>query len=1342
MSDQPNSDLFFKDIIQSYVASPRFVKRSWLAEKVDTKLADPNCRFVLLTGEPGAGKSAFMAWLAHQHLDWCRYFIRRDQRTPFSDVGSHSFLLQVGFQLAAIYPDLFKKEQIKIVVEQRIRTATNSYIVAAEIDKMFASPFYKKVIEIQQQVTSSTDSNIIGVHIEEVYRESRDLPLENLQFMALFDPAKARMKQVEEAINYPQHQIVVLIDALDELRYRDTELTLLKWLADCPELPSNLRFILTSRPDDDLLRNFRESQKLYIRELKIEEDDVNVEKDLSKYTYLLVEKQEEVKATLAKINQDVDTFVTQAVKRANGNFGYLDAIGRAIDQAIGQPKLLEEYLNLSQLPENLQDLYAFFLTKIKSAVDEQAIRVTDPQTGKKYFLEVWSEIYQPILGILSVAFEPLTLEQIQRFGDVPGDWQHLVSAVNRLRQFLDKVENCYRLYHSTLPEFFTSPKTKVNKEYDYCYVNAIQQNQCIVNYYRKEATSWTEINLREIAEDDYGRRYLASHLVQAAQQEELHTLLAIETTDRRNAWFNAKNSKGDTLGFLADVALAWKIAEQEFTTSQSTQSIVLQSRYALITSSINSLSGNLPTELVIELLKKDSANGLAYFQQLLSSQEIDLQILSKLEPQALNPQLVQKLLQVIEEISSKSYQTQVKCALAQFFKEELLDIFEKVKKEIKNEEDRNQALRILLPYLSLEQLSKALEVTEGISDKFVQAETLSMLPQYFQQSRELFINVLERAKTFYGQYRADILIGLAPYLPQDLLPKALEIALDDPRANEYSRTRSLSGLATAPKLNADLVEKIQKAAEAFQQNFQTLVLSALAPHLPLDQLDNILERVQALEDESDKSEALSALAPHLPLEQLEKILEKVEAFENESDKSEALSALAPHLPLEQLEKILEKVEAFKDESHKSQVLSALIPHLPLEQLEKILEKVEAFEGEDFKALTLVKLATTADLTADLIENIQQQIEAFQNKDNKTQVLSFLAMHLPSDQLHKILQQVQAIDDDYYQTKTLRHLLAQLPSEQLHKVLQKVELSKEIQAIDYEYYKDLNPGDIKICLLSEKLHNILQEVEALEYEFDKALALRGLASTPNLTADLIENIQQQVEVFQNKDNKTLVLSTLAKHLPSDQLPKILQEIHTNEDEYHKAEALSTLAFYLPSDQIHKILQEIHALDDNYFKIKVLSTLAYHLYSNQLHNQLHKEHKTQVLSVLAPHLASDQLNQVLQEIQTNKDESFKALALSALVPHLTSEKLQEVLNATLAIDNDFDRADGLRVIGLLLLPSANRHNLWIEMIHILASRNRRSLLSDFRELAPVIYSLGKDEAIVNVCHAIKDIGRQWP
>jgi hypothetical protein len=95
-------DLFFATVVDSYVSkksNPRFLRRDWLEEEVAERLKEPTYRFLLLTAEPGAGKSTFVAQLAYDHPDWPRYFIRRGQFTRLGEVGAPAFRLQISFPL-------------------------------------------------------------------------------------------------------------------------------------------------------------------------------------------------------------------------------------------------------------------------------------------------------------------------------------------------------------------------------------------------------------------------------------------------------------------------------------------------------------------------------------------------------------------------------------------------------------------------------------------------------------------------------------------------------------------------------------------------------------------------------------------------------------------------------------------------------------------------------------------------------------------------------------------------------------------------------------------------------------------------------------------------------------------------------------------------------------------------------------------------------------------------------------------------------------------------------------------------------------------------------------------
>ena len=164
---EAHQDLFFRETVRGYVGAPRFVRRDWLAKEVSDILDTPSCRMVLLTGEPGSGKSGLAAELAEEHHDWLVYFIRRDQRSPLSAGSARSLLLRVGFQLAALHPYLFSPDQVRVVVEQRIgEVGTDASAVAARVERLLASPFHQTVVHIQQEV-SRNRGQVTGLQVRD-----------------------------------------------------------------------------------------------------------------------------------------------------------------------------------------------------------------------------------------------------------------------------------------------------------------------------------------------------------------------------------------------------------------------------------------------------------------------------------------------------------------------------------------------------------------------------------------------------------------------------------------------------------------------------------------------------------------------------------------------------------------------------------------------------------------------------------------------------------------------------------------------------------------------------------------------------------------------------------------------------------------------------------------------------------------------------------------------------------------------------------------------------------------------------------------------------------------------
>jgi hypothetical protein len=120
-----------------------------------------------------------------------------------------------------------------------------------------------------------------------------------------------------------------------------------------------------------------------------------------------------------------------------------------------------------------------------------------------------------------------------------------------------------------------------------------------------------------LEDDGYIYNQLIWHLEKAGKIAEIHQLLREETAEGHNGWYSKCEKEAKTATFIKDVSRAWQLAEEHFIENPS-ESIGLQVRYALITTSLNSLAGNIPPELIALLIQHEiwtPAQGLAYVRQ-------------------------------------------------------------------------------------------------------------------------------------------------------------------------------------------------------------------------------------------------------------------------------------------------------------------------------------------------------------------------------------------------------------------------------------------------------------------------------------------------------------------------------------------------------------------------------------------------------------------------------------------------------------------------------------------------------------------------------------------------------
>jgi hypothetical protein len=222
-------------------------------DRVETALADLECRVVLVTGGPGSGKTTLLAALADRYPSWARYFIR-----PGQDGGLWSFLVLIGTQLACVAPPVEGDAPIKFTVRMHAEEVSeDGIVVGGRFREVVSNPFDRRQafdIEVTAGVVRGRADGAVGRFLT-----ADDYPPEALADFALFDPAR-RM---------PGRLAVVMIDGVDRLPTSGPGNDLLRWLSDLEAPPANVRFVLAGRGDFGRLRALREGRRRTLREIEL-----------------------------------------------------------------------------------------------------------------------------------------------------------------------------------------------------------------------------------------------------------------------------------------------------------------------------------------------------------------------------------------------------------------------------------------------------------------------------------------------------------------------------------------------------------------------------------------------------------------------------------------------------------------------------------------------------------------------------------------------------------------------------------------------------------------------------------------------------------------------------------------------------------------------------------------------------------------------------------------------------------------------------------------------------------------------------------------------------------------
>ncbi|MFF1276075.1 hypothetical protein ACFVZC_22160 [Streptomyces marokkonensis] len=492
----------FEDVVRARTGAD-FVERTWLHDEIEQALKTEEGQYVLVTGEPGTGKTSLLAGIARAHPDRLRYFFRRDSRTAVTGGDTESFLLSIGHQLARVRPELFELERLSVVVQQHIDSVrAGGRVVGIRIEDLRVSPFHATATLAVEQRVRDVEGTVDGVEIGTAHLEPRLLDPDNLAHLALIGPARVLAEQD------PGARIVILLDALDEIADDHTaepRKGLLHWLTRSPELPPNVKVIVTSRPHTGL-RLFRSAREERLTDVVIDTGSPHVAGDLHTYADLVLERPAVLAAERARGNLPGST-KRHAVRRAAGNFLYLATYARALIDALEEQDdgLVDRLLVFSGVPGRLPGLYGFFVELVREEL------TSGPGGGAKGPVDGWEGVGLPVIGVLTVAREALTEEQLAALSGVPVRGAPGRKVLASLRWLLDHRSDRIAFFHSSVNEFLIGAEAR--EKHPECWVDETRWHERITCHYRGTAPTWADVDWSRT--DRYGLTHLVTHLLKS-----------------------------------------------------------------------------------------------------------------------------------------------------------------------------------------------------------------------------------------------------------------------------------------------------------------------------------------------------------------------------------------------------------------------------------------------------------------------------------------------------------------------------------------------------------------------------------------------------------------------------------------------------------------------------------------------------------------------------------------------------------------------------------------------------------------------------------------------------------
>jgi hypothetical protein len=817
-----------------------------------------------------------------------------------------------------------------------------------------------------------------------------------------------------------------------------------------------------------------------------------------------------------------------------------------------------------------------------------------------------------------------------------------------------------------------------------------------------------------VHDDGYIHEHFTWHLQKAGRGNETHDLMQESTTSGRHGWFDACDRAGKMWVFEKDLNLARGLVGDGNRAARSAEAVALQCRYALITASLKSLSGNIPPVLLGRLVESRAwapSQGLAYALQKIYPHDV-ADALIELSPHLAGP-LRLTARDVASAMEDRTLRDRVLAALSR-------------------EKPAEPPLTMgNIGYGSLDPTPvpgftepELLGVAHALARRRERQADLAKLHGavwYPSQLGEL----MDELRLDYNYYMymlsfryREMLAGQLSYRLLGMGHQAESLGVARSIGDESLRAEALSQLVPhiAREERHGVVREALDAALAMREEKRARVLEQLAPHLSKAMISRALEAVGELDDASDRAESLAALVPCIARAEryrvaraaLRAALSMRASYLRYHYLHRVVARLAPYLTMSSLRELFNDVEAHPTDCDAAFVLKALGPQLPEALLRRALAIARRIEE-----------GARSSVLADLVPRLAE-------------------LGYPDEALEEVLRDLAMTGDwSHGGPSALRALVPKLPRRLLRRALyatrigDEISLSGALSGLASELAKsghtDLIPEALEAMMGSGR--------PGLE-----ALALLAPYETARRMPDILEAIQRH----ECEDLKADALVALAPHVPPHDLPKLLEYVRDFIHPAYKGGVLVAVAPTLPlssADSYLDVLQTAmaHRRDE---AMLALVVRLFELGADEAATTILKDLRINTNNLpalikyireLPPTQRDDSVRSALAHVGT--DWESRAWEIAPMAALLTKPTRRKVIKAIFNPGGGVSLApDAFRWLAPFLTVSQVR-----QAIHMIQRSTEHSISDELGDvLAPLalrLVELGREEEALGVARSIR-------